>query len=84
MVHQFADRMLHDREVIETQPGVELSIDMDGIGSPRAKLYGYGLYAITEPSRLPAFKLFFGQDDPLISPEDVLAMDPAPDVIIYQ
>lgn len=84
MVHQFADRMLHDREVIRTQPGVELSIDMDGIGSPRAKLYGYELYAITEPSQLPAFKLFFDQDSPLISPEGVLAMDPAPDVIIYQ
>ena len=84
MVHQFADRMLHDREVIVAQPGVELSIDMDGIGSPRAKLYGYGLYAITEPSQLPAFKLFFGQDNPLISPEDVLAIDPVPDVIIYQ
>ena len=84
MVHQFADRMLHDREVIVTQPGVELSIDMDGIGSPRAKLYGYGLYAITEPSQRPAFKLFFDQDNPLISPEEVLAIDPVPDVIIYQ
>ena len=84
MVHQFADRMLLDREVIETQPGVELSIDMDGIGSPGAKLYGYELYAITEPSQRPAFKLFFGQDNPLISPEAVQAMDPVPDVIIYQ
>ena len=84
MVHQFADRMLHDREVIVTQPGVELSIDMDGIGSPRAKLYGYGLYAITEPSQLPAFKLFFDQDNPLMSPAEVQAMDPVPDVVIYQ
>ena len=84
MVHQFADRMLHNREVIVTQPGVELSIDMDGIGSPGAKLYGYGLYAITEPSQRPAFKLFFDQDNPLIGPEDVQALDPVPDVIIYQ
>ncbi|MCY4665645.1 MAG: hypothetical protein OXC00_13370 [Acidimicrobiaceae bacterium] len=84
MVHQFADRMLHNRDVIETQPGVELSIDMDGIGSPGAKLYGYGLYAITEPSQRPAFKLFFDQDNPLMPPEDVLAMEPVPDLIIYQ
>lgn len=84
MVHQFADRMLHNRDVIVTQPGVELSIDMDGIGSPRAKLYGYELYAITEPSQRPTFKLFFDQDDPLISPEEVLEIDPVPDVIIYQ
>ena len=84
MVHQFADRMLNNREVIVTQPGVELSIDMDGLGSPGAKLYGYELYAITEPSQRPAFKLFFDQDNPLISPEEVQAMDPVPDVIIYQ
>ena len=84
IVHQFADRMLHDRDVIETQPGVELSIDMDGIGSPRAKLYGYGLYAITEPSQRPAFKLFFDQDNPVIPPEEVQELDPVPDVIIYQ
>ncbi len=84
MVHQFTGRMLHNREVIKPQPGVELSIDMDGIGSPGAKLYGYDLFAATEPSQLPAFKLFFGQDNPLLSPEEVLAMDPVPDVIIYQ
>lgn len=84
MVHQFAGRMLRDRAVIEAQPGVELSIDMDGIGSPRAKRYGYGLFAAAEPSQLPAFKLFFDQDSPLITPEEVLALDPVPDVIIYQ
>ena len=84
MVHQFVERMLHDRDAIGKYPGVELSIDMDGIGSPGAKLYGYELFAITEPSQRPAFKLFFTQDNPLISPEGVLAMDPVPDVIIYQ
>ena len=84
MVHQFAGRMLRDRDVIEPHPGVELSIDMDGIGTPRAKLYGYGLYAATEPSQRPAFKLFFTQDTPLMTPQEVQAMDPVPDVIIYQ
>ena len=84
MVHQFADRMLHDREVIEPRPGVELSIDMDGIGTPRAKLTGYRLFAVTEPSQVPAFKLFWGQDTPVMTPEEVLEMDPVPDLIIYQ
>jgi hypothetical protein len=84
MVHQFTGRMLHDRDVIEPQPGVELSIDMDGIGTPGAKLKGYRLFAITEPSQLPAFKLFFGQDTPVMTPEEVLEMDPVPDLVIYQ
>ena len=84
MVHQFADRMLNDRDVIVPQPGVELSIDMDGIGTARAKLRGYRLYAITEPSQRPAFKLFFDQDTPVMTPQEVVGMDPAPDLVIYQ
>ena len=84
MVHQFAGRMLHDREVIERHPGVELTIDMDGIGSPQAKLRGYRLFAVTRPSQRPAFKLFFTQDQPLMTPEDVQAMEPVPDLVIYQ
>ena len=84
MVHQFAGRMLHDREVIERHPGVELTIDMDGIGSPQAKLRGYSLFAVTRPSQRPAFKLFFTQDQPLMTPEDVQAMEPVPDLVIYQ
>lgn len=84
MVHQFAGRMLRDREAIEPQPGVELSIDMDGIGTPRAKLNGYRLFAITEPSQIPAFKLFWGQDTPVMTPEEVLEMDPVPGLVIYQ
>ena len=84
MVHQFAGRMLHDRDAITRHSGVELSIDMDGIGSPRAKLNGYKLFALSEPSQRPAFKLFFDHDRPVITPEEVQEMDRVPDLIIYQ
>ena len=84
MVHQFTGRMLHDRDEIRKHAGVELSIDMDGIGSPRAKLNGYRLFAISEPSQRPAFKLFFIQDRPVMTPEEVQALDRVPDLIIYQ
>ena len=84
MVHQFTGRMLHDRDAITRHSGVELSIDMDGIGSPRAKLNGYKLFALSEPSQRPAFKLFFKQDKPVMTPEEVQEMDRVPDLIIYQ
>ena len=84
MVHQFTGRMLHDRDAITRHSGVELSIDMDGIGSPQAKLNGYKLFAISEPSQRPAFKLFFNKDRPVITPEEVQELDRVPDLIIYQ
>ena len=84
MVHQFTGRMLHDRDVITRHSGVALSIDMDGIGTPRAKLNGYRLFALAKPSQRPAFKLFFVQDRPVMTPQEVQALDRSPDLIIYQ
>ena len=69
---------------LKRHSGVELSIDMDGIGSRLAKLNGYKPYAVAEPSQRPAFKLFFHQDRPVMTPEEVQALDRVPDPIIYQ
>ena len=33
---------------------------------------------------IAGYKLFYRQDVPLMSPEDVLGLEPAPDVVIYQ
>ncbi len=84
MVHQFVDGMLRDRDAVEDHDGVDLSIDMDGFGRPSEKLRGYELYALPPPSERPAFKLFFSQDLPVMTPEEVQALDRPPDVIIYQ
>jgi hypothetical protein len=37
-----------------------------------------------EPIQYGGFKLFYRQDEPLLSPEQVLALDPASVVINYQ
>ena len=84
MVHQFAERMITDRSAIEDHPEIELSIDMDGFGVPSLKLRHYNWYALTEPSERPAFKLFFDQDTPIMTPEEVQDLDRPPDIIIYQ
>ena len=84
MVHQFAERMLTDRSAIEDHLEVELSIDMDGFGSSSLKLRHYDWYALTAPSERPAFKLFFDQDTPVMTPEEVQSLDHPPDIIIYQ
>lgn len=84
MVHQFAAKMLRDRDAVEDVEGVELSIDMDGFGGVGIKLRHYGWYALQEPSERPALKLFFDQDTPVMTPEQVQALDQAPDLIMYQ
>ncbi len=84
MVHQFTHRMILDRDVVEDYADVDLSIDMDGFGLIRVKVAGYDLFAVPEPSERPAFKLFFNYDTPVMTPEQVQALDPPPDLIIYQ
>ena len=84
MVHQFAARMLRDRDAVEDVEGVELSIDMDGFGTMSLKLRHYNWYALQEPSERPALKLFFNQDTPVMTPEQVQSLDQIPDVIMYQ
>ena len=84
MVHQFTPGMVRDRENIQDYSGVDLSIDMDGFGLMPAKVSGYEAFAVPEPSEWPAFKLFFDYDTPLMTVEQVLGLDPPPDLIIYQ
>ncbi|MDE2701718.1 MAG: hypothetical protein OXH91_01075 [Chloroflexota bacterium] len=84
MVHQFTAHMIEDRAAIESVDDVELSIDMDGFGGIGIKLRHYGWYALTAPSERPAFKIFFDQDTPPMTPEQVQAIDRRPDLIMYQ
>lgn len=84
MVHQFAARMLRDRDMVEDVEGVEVSIDMDGFGTAALKLRHYDWYALTAPSERPALKLFFDQDTPVMTPEQVQAIEQVPDLIMYQ
>ncbi|MCE1207065.1 MAG: hypothetical protein LWX00_06645, partial [Spirochaetia bacterium] len=63
----------------------------DGFGSPSLKKNTYALNAKAENMPIKGFKLFFksdfplaGFDNPLMSPAEVLALDPEPGLIIYQ
>ena len=84
MVHQFTSHMIEDRAAIESVADVELSIDMDGFGGIGSKLQHYDWFALTAPSERPAFKIFFDQDTPVMTPEQVQAIDRRPDLIMYQ
>ncbi len=84
MVHQFTDWMLTGREQVEDYPKVEISIDMDGFGLAPIKVAGYERWSLSPPSERPAFKLFFIQDTPVMTPNEVQALDHPPDIVIYQ
>jgi hypothetical protein len=84
IVHQFDDRMIADKDAIENVWTVELVWDADGFGSPGAKIADYQQYRGEAGFEKGGFKLFYREDDPLMTPAQVLGLEPGPSIIIYQ
>ncbi len=84
IVHQFREDMVRGKETLAPIPGVQLVIDADGYGAPELKTAVYNFLVRDEPVEFAGVKLFYDQDVPLMTPQEILALVPAPDVIIYQ
>ncbi|MGB3330372.1 MAG: hypothetical protein WBA46_15535, partial [Thermomicrobiales bacterium] len=84
IVHQFHHTMIENKDTIKPVNGVDLVIDEDGFGPPAMKRDTYNVVIKQEPIEYNGIKLFYKQDDPLMTATDVLALDPPPDVVIYQ
>jgi len=84
IIHQFRESMLPDWQKIRLKPGVEVVTSVDGFGTPGEKLDDYRIFDRQQLIQYPGFKLFYRLDKPLMSPSDVLRMDPAPLMVMYQ
>jgi hypothetical protein len=83
MVHQFRDSMIGDKAKVATRPGLAIAWNADGFGVRSAKLDDYRSY--TRDRRFhPGLKLFYEEDVDLMSPREVLRLDPVPRVVNYQ
>jgi hypothetical protein len=85
VVHQFQDRMITNRDQLREQPGVALTIHMDGFGDRPNKLDSYDVVRIEPPINM-GLKLFYDEDIDLLGATEVLGglFDPVPDLISYQ
>ena len=88
VVHRFTRRMLTKSKEIKLDPRVQVVIDMDGWGPPYLKYDSYRTYVEAEPVQFTGFKLFFHNDakkgDPILTPDEVLLLNPKPLYIQYQ
>jgi len=84
IIHQFDDRMIVQKGCIVDYPCVDLVWDADGFGGPRAKVGDYVQYSQEAGFEYGGFKLFYEYDVPLMTPEEVLGLQPPPSVVIYQ
>lgn len=92
VVHQFHEKMISNRDRVRADlDRVLLVHTADGFGSPALKKSTYSLNSKATNMPVKGFKLFFksdfplaGWDNPLLSPAEVMALEPRPGLIIYQ
>jgi hypothetical protein len=84
VVHQFTESMIRNKQRLVRRPGIALTINVDGVGGPADKLAKYDLFAQESPRLHRGIKLFYTQDTGLLSPHEVLALRPRPELVVYQ
>jgi hypothetical protein len=84
VVHRFTRNMLTNASQIRLDPRVQVVIDMDGWGPPGSKMGAYRWFVVRHPVQYTGFKLFYKNDKPMMTPEQVLELYPKPVYIQYQ
>jgi hypothetical protein len=86
IVHRFRDFMIKNPEQVAPSVEVRLLVNMDGFGPPKTKIGVYGAVRRGLATNLTGFKLFTNpkNDNPLLQPNDVVGLTPAPMFINYQ
>ena len=89
VVHRFTQGMIKNYKNIKLDPNVQIVMDMDGWGPPILKKDSYLAYIKKEPVQYTGFKLFYENDfrkkgSRIMTPSEVLHLDPVPSYIQYQ
>lgn len=84
IVHQFNLYSIQNKDQIAEIDGVQFVLEVDGWGDPEMKEGTYDVVAGEVPFEFYGFKLWYQQDVPLMTPEEVLSLVPPPDIVIYQ
>lgn len=84
LVHQFGNGIVTNKDKIKPTEHVQVPLNFDGFGDPDIKISAYGKLVRDQPIQYGGFKVFYKNDDPLLTPEEVLQLDPAPAIVNYQ
>ncbi len=84
VVHQYMDDTLIDAQAAKTFPNVTLVVNVDGIGAQPDKLRIYQHFAGEPWAHRRSYTVFLQHDTGLPSEQQLLAMQPTPDMIMFQ
>lgn len=84
VVHQFMDGTIIQGEVTANLPNVDVVLNMDAFGDYPEKVKKYRRYMARPYAERRSFNIFLKQDNPVGTEQDVLELDPMPDMVMYQ
>jgi hypothetical protein len=89
IIHRYTQKMVTNYQEIKPLPEVQIVMHMDGWGGSAKKLNTYQQFIYKEPVQFTGFKLFYKNDtlEPgtvLMTPNDLLKLNPQPIYIQYQ
>lgn len=84
IVHRFTEGMLTNHNAIRSDERVQVVIHMDGFGAPGLKRDIYRVIVTERPVQFAGLKLFYKNDKPMLTPAEIVRMQPTPVYIQYQ
>ena len=84
LVHRFTNDMIARPQRLAQVAGVRTVINVDGFGSNTVKIAKYHSFVAGTPRMGRGFKLFYNEDVKTMTPHQVMALTPRPDVVVYE
>ncbi len=85
VLHQFTNDMIKRKSAVKVRPGLATVFNVDGFGAPPNKISKYrGFTPSTPKGARNGFKVFFKEDTDRMRPARVMALQPRPDLIVYE
>ena len=83
LIHQFTDDMVPEQELKERE-NLAYVLNVDGFGTQALKIAKYKDFVGQAPGFHRGYKLFYSEDTNLMTPAQVMRLQPRPDVVIYE
>jgi hypothetical protein len=84
VIHQFTPFMVEHKQRVITPPELAVTFNVDGFGTPPAKISKYREFTRRRGRYNDGYKLFYHEDTDMMSPRQVLRLRPPPDLIVYE
>ena len=84
VVHQFTPDMIKGKAQVVQRPGLATTMNVDGFGDRANKVSKYRQFTHDGTHFHRGYKLFYEEDTGLMRPRSVLALQPPPDLVVYE